>query len=88
MRGFPVRLPANESAFVEQELDKAEKQGMYTKGSSPRGSWAFATKHSTVRNRRSRDLWSRANPKRSPWPDPKRAAHQVDHPSKTESARW
>ena len=38
VRGFPIKLSASESAFVERELEKAEKQGMYTKGSSPWGS--------------------------------------------------
>ena len=33
-----------ESVIVEKDLQQAEKQGMYTKGSSPWGSWAFLTK--------------------------------------------
>ena len=45
-------MSAAESGFVEQELSKAEKQGMYSRGSSPWGSWAFSTKPTGQRDPR------------------------------------
>eukprot|EP00974_Lingulodinium_polyedra_P025221 2438165-Lingulodinium_polyedra.AAC.1 len=52
VRGHPIRLRGPEAQFVQDELEKGVAQGLYTRGTSSWGSWAFPTKASVARRRR------------------------------------
>ncbi|CAK0811447.1 unnamed protein product, partial [Prorocentrum cordatum] len=52
-RGPPIRLKGPESSIVREELEAGVEQGLYSRGTSPWGSWAFPTKeHASGRRRR------------------------------------
>eukprot|EP00969_Alexandrium_andersonii_P319705 14123770-Alexandrium_andersonii.AAC.1 len=44
IRGAPVRLKGETAQFVEDALKGFVDSGVYERGASPWGSWAFATK--------------------------------------------
>ena len=53
VRGPPIRLKGPEASIVREELEAGVEQGLYTRGTSPWGSWAFPTKeHASGRRRR------------------------------------
>ena len=53
VRGPPIRLKGPEASIVREELESGIEQGLYTRGTSPWGSWAFPTKeHASGRRRR------------------------------------
>jgi hypothetical protein len=52
VRGRPIRLKGPEAEFVREELEANVTQGLYTRGMSPWGSWAFPTKVSVAQRRR------------------------------------
>eukprot|EP00959_Pyramimonas_sp_CCMP1952_P220722 4614798-Pyramimonas_sp.AAC.1 len=52
-RGPPIRLKGPEASIVREELEAGVEQGLYSRGTSPWGSWAFPTKeHASGRRRR------------------------------------
>ena len=44
VRGHPIRSKGDEGTFIRDALDKEVAEGYYTRGASPWGSWAFATR--------------------------------------------
>ncbi|CAK0865466.1 unnamed protein product, partial [Prorocentrum cordatum] len=53
VRGPPIRLKGPEASIVREELEAGVEQGLYSRGTSPWGSWAFPTKeHASGRRRR------------------------------------
>lgn len=52
MRGHPVRLKGESANFVEENLEAETKKGLYERGNSPWGSWAFPTRESTAGRKR------------------------------------
>ena len=52
MRGHPIRPKGEEAQFVRETLGKDIASGLYERGISPWGSWAFSTKASELRRRR------------------------------------
>ena len=52
VRGRPIRLKGAEAEFVRQELEDNVAQGLYSRGMSAWGSWAFPTKEALGGRRR------------------------------------
>ena len=49
VRGHPIRLKGAQADFVADSLSKAAAEGLYRRGSSPWGSWAFSTEETSKR---------------------------------------
>ena len=49
VRGHPIRLKGVQADFVADSLSKAAAEGLYRRGSSPWGSWAFSTEETSKR---------------------------------------
>ncbi|MAB81808.1 MAG: hypothetical protein CMJ24_00005, partial [Phycisphaerae bacterium] len=47
VRGHPIKLRGDTAAFVEASLEQDTRLGLYERGMSPWGSYAFATREST-----------------------------------------
>ena len=52
MRGAPIRLRGESAAFVQENLEAEAKRGLYERGTSPWGSWAFPTRESASGRKR------------------------------------
>ena len=52
VRGRPIRLKGAEAEFVRKELEDNVAQGLYLRGMSAWGSWAFPTKEALGGRRR------------------------------------
>ena len=44
IRGHPIRLRGEDGEFVRREMEEGVRQGLYVRGTSPWGSWAFPTR--------------------------------------------
>ena len=52
VRGHPIRLKGADAQFVRDDLEAGVAQGLYSRGMSAWGSWAFPTKLSLANRRR------------------------------------
>ena len=59
VRGRPIRLKGAEAEFVRSELEDNVAQGLYSRGMSPWGSWAFPTEEAVGGRRRREEFCER-----------------------------